>query len=504
MNYLTLVALYALLHVFVPKPLEQRSAEEVNTALSTNAPFGVFVTLTRDKKVHGCIGNWSTHFQPVSGATVVDWVQQVTYNARHNDSRRLQFSKDLNEDLTTEVEINIMLLPVVSVDLNDTSFFNNREYGLIVEGSGRRAAYLPGVFPESSFSNISQSLLEKAGLESGTDGHGATFYAYKTHVVTFQLYKLLFSTRTTYYLQQDVAAFYHKYFTDFVPYEFNSKTREVSVSPNEAVRNVSCLVDVLALSTRFNSVLDLRETPLLDNLNFYFQKWFKYQEDLTQASIFLLRAYSLLHEVGTNVQKRVALLEDGLYEVLLTLEPQFAMGEAVSTLAPLVNAGAPSAFVNKLFQACSLMRSRLDTSAVAVHRFRKRRTWQLNWVFELNWQSQSAHKMLQLSLSTFPDQVPFLEEMLHTLVETVVPLVSHHSAEALETNYLAVIYECLSHLEAALQLLGQSVPESLLEQKLKFYATLLESRRGGWGLFYFKDSAVARLDLTGHTLLINL
>jgi hypothetical protein len=74
----------------------------------------------------------------------------------------------------------------------------------------------------------------------------------------------------------------------------------------------------------------------------------------------------------------------------------------------------------------------------------------------------------------------------------------------LETNYLVVVYECLCHLEAAFLLGGDPVPVSLKEQKLFFYTTLLEARRGPMGLFYFRNSTVARLDLTGHMLLINL
>lgn len=506
MNYLILVTLYSLFQVFVPETLWQRAIEEV----ATLEAFGVFVTLLRGPKqeVHGCMGNWSLDLDPAQPQQLVHWVEQVTQSARFHDSRQFRFSKNMNEDVSTTVEVNVMLLPLTQVDVTSASSFSNQEYGLLVEGLGKRATYLPRVFPNSSLSDISHSLLEKAGL-AGQDVENVTFYAYKTHVVTFNAYHWLTSARVSYFLQQEVAAFYAKYFESFIPYEFNSRTHQVSVHREEAVRNVSCLLDVLALSRRFPGTLDWKKTPLLQNLDVYFQKWFMYTEDLTQASIFLIRAYSLLFQEGVshqqpNVQTRIAFLEDGLYNVLLTLEPQFAMGEAVSTLASLVNAGTPFDHVDKLLKACAFMKSRLETHTQSLTRFKRKGFSQLNLVFELNWQSQSAHKMLQLSLAQLPEQVPYFTAFIQELANTMLAIVSVVPAKVMETNYIAVIYECLCHLEAAMKLSGEHVSVALLEQKFKFYSTLLETRRGKWGLFYFNNSDVARLDLTGHTLLINL
>lgn len=500
MNFLPLIAVYTLFQVLVQDDLSlvQRAAQEVN-ALQLS-PFGVFATITRgsNKQVHGCIGNWSTDLSPVSGTAIVNWVREVIPTARFKDSRRFQFNTDLNEDLSTELELNVLTLPLLEV--NESSGYNNMNSGLLVVGqNGKRATYLPHVFDTDpqSWSNISLSLRDKAGL---LPSEKAQFYFYNTHVIRFKVYDVLFSTRATYYLQKDVAQFYEKYYTDFVPYEFDSKSLEMRVVKEDAVRNTACLVNVLMLSTQFKDLL--QQKPVVANLDYHYQQWFMYDADLSQASIFLLKAYVLLLRDGkgsTELQKRIALLEDGLYQLLLTLEPQFAMGEAVSVLSFVANAATSTQQVNKLFQACELMRSRL--SSFAVRRFRR---MSLDHVFELNWQTQSAYEMLKLTLSSFPQHVPFFQSYVFELSQAVLNIVSHVQTKPLETNFLAVIYECLSYLEAALPLAGQPVPNQLKRQKLKFYAGLLEERRGRFGLFYFNNSPVARLDLTGHAMFITL
>ena len=503
MNYLSLVAVYSLFHVFFPEELIRRSAREV-----PDEPFGVFVTLTRGphSAVHGCIGNWSAAFQKVPSGEIVNWVQQLSQDARHRDQRRFQFLKDVNEDVSTTLTISVMLLPLYLVNtytgaLPNSEWFRNEEYGLIFQSeNGQRATYLPGVFVNETWNNISTSLVRKAGLTSREQG---TFYAYRTLTVEVEIYNFLFSVRGLYFIEREVAAFYEKHFEDFVPYEFDARTGQVTVDKSQAVRNAATLVDVLHLSKKFGALLNWADKPVLENLNYYFQKWYSFEQDFTHASIFLLRAYTLLYNQGVDsVQKRVALLEDNLYDALLTLEPQFAMGEAVSTLASLVNAATPPEYMDKLLKACTLMRSRLETFKVS--RLRRGNTQQLDLVFELNWQSQSAHKMLEVVLSSFPEQVPFFQAFVSELSEMVLSILGTNLPHTLETNYLVVVYECLCHLEKSFLLVGEPVPVTLKQQKFLFYTTLLETRRGPSGLFYFRNSTVARLDLTGHTLLINL
>jgi hypothetical protein len=78
--------------------------------------------------------------------------------------------------------------------------------------------------------------------------------------------------------------------------------------------------------------------------------------------------------------------------------------------------------------------------------------------------------------------------------------------DSLETNYLAVIYECLSNLDAVMVLSDTKhdqtamVHNEIRNQRLRYFAALVELRRGDYGLYYFKDGKHARMDITGHVL----
>ena len=137
-------------------------------------------------------------------------------------------------------------------------------------------------------------------------------------------------------------------------------------------------------------------------------------------------------------------------------------------------------------------------------------------VFELNWQSQSVHQMCRLDLSRksrtselnacVEHALLLFRVFVKTAQRTIVRL------ESLETNYLAVIYECLSNLDANIVLLESKQPDEyykpaivmahneIRNQRLRYFAAL---RRGEYGLYYFKDGKTARLDITGHIMSID-
>ena len=84
--------------------------------------------------------------------------------------------------------------------------------------------------------------------------------------------------------------------------------------------------------------------------------------------------------------------------------------------------------------------------------------------------------------------------------------------DSLETNYLAVIYELLSNLDAGMVLLEGTQPgiynkpaiatahNEIRNARLQYFSALVEMRRGEYGLYYFKDGKHARLDITGHVI----
>lgn len=475
-----LLLTYSLLGVDVLKKDLLREMAETEVPSQS---FGVFVTLKRHHPqkgagtVHGCIGNWSINYDSLSPEKVVLWAEKLALDARYKDQRRFQFDTDIENDESTTVELNIMRLPLFSINpdtgiMENGEVFDNGKYGVIVQLQGQRATYLPHVFEEKSWHYIQQSLTQKANIGLG---HYPQFFAYKTRIQEFKIADVLFSAEATRPLLLDVAWFYQKHYIDFVPYEYDQSEHVATVDKTQEVRNLGCIADVLWLQNQFPGII--QDKPVWENLDGYYQLWTSGYLS-TQASIFLIKAYMHLLKRNREVMliKRLALLQDNLYMNLHTLEPQFSLGEAVSTLAPLVNGATRSFDMNKLFEACDRMRQRLDTLPLDI--------------FELNWQSQSVYHMLPVAEWGRPSAVPWLQALQAKIQDKVlqVLLTMHTDFSRYETNVLAVAYECVSHL-------GLDT-----SYKYQLYTELLQNRRGAYGLYYFNNSTRARLDLTGHVM----
>ena len=482
-----IVCVYALFSVYVMQEhyLQQTSLKEME---NLKPSFGVFVTLlrssVREEAVHGCLGNWSKDYSPMTLAQMYTLSQQLVQEVRTKDSRRFNFATDVNQDSSAVLKISFMHLPLQPVNNNGLlpsgEPFNNNVYGLIVDSNGQRATYLPKVFKTETWDFIKNSLIEKAGLSFGTLSNKPMFWAYKTTEVTVPVYDTLFSKDSLNGLLFDVASFYNKYYVDFVPFQFNSKTLEAAVQVDEAVRNIGCIADVIHLSKLFPMQ---RHLPVKQNLDYYYELWLSNEARMRQASIFLLKAY---HALGNS--KKVKFIQEHLEGTLLDLEPEFALGEAVSVLTTIQSPQSPA-----LFQACELMRERLQRLPLATRS-----------VFEINWQAQSAVAMyLNLTDAAWK---PWFEAFATELRDKLLVIVSRVQPTKLETNYLAVVYECLTFLEMLQPLLGRRHPleplktRELKDTRLLFFTALLEFRRGKFGLYYFKDSPIARLDLTGHVI----
>ena len=510
---LNLLAAYALFGIrTINTPTIERAAER-QLSLSSKSRFGVFVTLHRNeneirldepdaRQIHGCLGYWSAKYQSIAPAELVTRMQQLIQDLRTNDDRRLHFDTDVDQDASATIEINFMNLPLREMDdaSPDTqSRFSNKKQGLLVDsGSGKRATYLPGVFPNASWTYISQSLRQKAGLGRTS---AARFYAYDTTVITFQIYEVLFSALSASYLRADVTFFYLKYYNEFVPYEYSATTRVAQIKETEVVRNVACIGDVIGFAHDYKAAFEGK--PILSNLEHYYQLWLKAPTAYRQASIFMIRAY---HRMGVH-QSRIRLMSAQLYSALEhnALEPRFEMGEAISVLAQIA---VPR--VKALKRALELMRERVEVMLYA-------QTTPMDNVFELNWQSQSVHQLLKMELNAsraswvsreltaYVDHAILLFRALMKMAQRTIMRL-----DSLETNYLAVIYECLSNLDAAMVLLhgnqndiyerNAMEHDEIRNQRLRYFAALAETRRGEYGLYYFKDGTHARLDITGHVI----
>lgn len=505
---LKLLAAYALFGIRTINTPNLENAAQRQLSLSSKSRFGVFVTLYRNeneillddpnaRQIHGCLGHWSNKYESMDSAELVAKMQQLVKDVRTKDDRRLNFATDVDQDASAVIEISFMNLPLHEIDDVTNTQFSNKKQGVLVDsGRGKRATYLPGVFPNASWTYISQSLRQKAELGRTA---AARFYAYDTTVVKFPVYDVLFSAMSASHLRTDVAFFYLNHYHYFVPYEYNAATKEARVDMGEAVRNVACIGDVIGFAHEYKAAFENK--PILSNLEHYYQKWLKAPNVYRQASIFMIRAYD---RMGVH-HARIRLMSVQLYAALERdeLEPQFELGEAVSVLAQV---SVPR--VKLLKRALDFMRHRVEGMLYA-------QTTPLDNVFELNWQSQSVHQMFKMeprtsraSKSSRTSSKSYVEHALllfTAFVKTAQRTIAR--LDLLETNYLAVIYECLSNLDAVMVLHGNHrehdqltmVHDAIRNQRLQYFAAL---RRGEYGLYYFKDGTHARLDITGHVILM--
>lgn len=506
---LKLLAVYAMFGIRTINDANLEIAAVRQLSASTKSRFGVFVTLRRDENVfnvdkldetqiHGCLGHWTPAYGSMTPQELIARVRQLAHDVRTKDERRLNFDTDVDQDASAVIEITFMNLPLGEVDSVNAGAFSNKKHGLLVDsGTGKRATYLPGVFPNASWAYISQSLREKAGLGRTA---AARFYAYETTSVVFQVHSVLFSALSESHLRADVAFFYLNHYAEFVPYEYDATARRVVTNETEAVRNAACMGDVVVLSRPYRAAFEGK--PLLSNLDHYYQKWLQRPDAHRQASIFLIRAYDAM---GVHAS-RVQMMSANLYAAMAknALEPQFELGEAVTVLA-----GVSVPRMTALAAALDVMRIRAE-------RMLRVEPTPLDNLFEINWQCQSVHSVFlaqnqkQSSKSSKSGQsrqsrqsrqssMAYAEHvaiLFRVFMKTVQRKVMR--LESLETNYLAVMYEFLTNAEAVMRM-GAMEHDEIRNQRLLYFSALCK-RRGEYGLYYFKDGRRARLDITGHVI----
>ena len=505
---LKLLAVYAMFGIRTINDANLELAAARQLSASSKSRFGVFVTLRRDENVfnvdkldetqiHGCLGHWTPAYGSMAPQELVARVRQLAREVRTKDERRLNFDTDVDQDASAVIEITFMNLPLGEVDSVNAGAFSNKKQGLLVDsGTGKRATYLPGVYPNASWTYISQSVRQKAGLGRTA---AARFYAYETTSVVFQVHSVLFSALSESHLRADVAFFYLNHYAEFVPYEYDAAARRVVTNETEAVRNASCIGDVVVLSRPYRAAFEGK--PLLSNLEHYYQKWLQRPDAYRQASIFLIRAYAAM---GVHAS-RVQMMSANLYAALTqgALEPQFELGEAVTVLARV---SVPR---------MTALAGALDVMRVRAERMLRVEPTPLDNVFEINWQCQSVHSVFlaqkqsssksgqsrqsRQSRQSTSSSMAYAEHvaiLFRAFTKTVQRKVMR--LESLETNYLAVMYEFLTNAEAVMRM-GAMEHDEIRNQRLLYFSALCK-RRGEYGLYYFKDGRRARLDITGHVI----
>lgn len=436
--------------------LEKESLKDI-----PNIPiFGIFTTINRSQKInkwphdiHGCLGYWTNNYSAMKPEEIVVKLEQLARDTNYKDERSKYFARDLSYDADASIEVSLMLLPLMDIDdgMIGDEMFDNSKYGLIVDSGDKRATYLPGVFDKIGWDNLKKSVMNKANLRNGR------FYAYKTHVIKFEIYKKIFSELSLKILELDVCTFYKEKYNSFIPYAYNGN---VIIDKEQAVRNVGSIGDVI----KFSKMYDLGDKMKIieNNLDYYYKKYEENSEEYRQMSAFLIEDYYLMGKFEDRVKKMV----NYLYNNIGRLEPKFELGE-----------------VMKVLSVVSPRRATLERVASLMYRRLVEMNGVLDEVFELNWQSQFIENAM------IKNRVKHAEKIWQ-----VLSVILKKKIDDLETNYWAVIYECLSNLVKVLKI------TEIKNRRLQFFIKLNE-RKGNYGLYYFKNMEEARLDITGHVIL---
>jgi AmmeMemoRadiSam system protein B/AmmeMemoRadiSam system protein A len=124
---------------------------------SVEAHLGAFVSLYRDGKLRGCIGNLESEL-PL-------WkvIDQMTWSAAMNDSRFSPVTSDEVDELSIEVSV---LSPLRKI--SDISEIEPGKHGIIVKKGGRSGTFLPQVASKTGWGReelLGHCARDKAGLD---------------------------------------------------------------------------------------------------------------------------------------------------------------------------------------------------------------------------------------------------------------------------------------------------------------------------------------------------
>jgi MEMO1 family protein len=134
---------------------------------------GVFVTLTREERLRGCIGTI------VGRDPIVEGVMIRAVSAALEDPRFPQVKADELAELVVEISI---LTPLREVDRADQIVVGR--HGVVLEKDGHRAVFLPQVAPEQGWDRdtMLDHLASKAGLPRADWRTGARFQVFEALV----------------------------------------------------------------------------------------------------------------------------------------------------------------------------------------------------------------------------------------------------------------------------------------------------------------------------------
>jgi len=452
-NFITIVMYYSLFR----KQLISHDAEI--TPFFPKNVFGIFSTVRRGKKIksypidiHGCIGYWDPDFHTLSPTTLYDHLLRVSYDSVWADTRN-QYFTPIETEPESVLELDFMLNPIYSINKKSgmivelNTIFTNKMFGIIIQTTDKtqKATYLPGVFPNISWTNLILSVKKKANIT--TDEF--KLFAYKITQVKSSFTTLLTSDLFTYIAVFNFSRFLidNKNLNLKFPFIYACKDNKIEWNTNDDVRNISTLGDVflymnlypnIATKAEFNSIKG-KVFNILQNIHVY----------SSQSLSFVGYIYSLFNIKRDLFCKK--LLKD-----LPFSESEFEKPEIIIAL-------------NKA--GCSLNEKKYVLS------------YDLNAsIFKMNWTIQAI-----ISFNKKPSNKLII--ILMTKIDQILT-----KKKKIETNYLAVAFEALCFIYAK-----QHTKITLLNKLFELLFELEHRKNCFHALYTFLDKT-SRVDITGHVI----
>lgn len=448
MSFTTFVMYYSL---FKREPFNNK--KEIIKHFPKNV-FGVFTTVRRANKlksypkdIHGCIGFWNNDFNNLSNKSLYDHLLRVSHDSVWED-RRNSFFEPIEREPETILEIDFMLNPIYSINQTTGMIsginkrFSNKRFGIIIQSRTQKATYLPNVFPDEAWTDIVESIKQKAGITSDN----FELFAYKIHQIKSTYSTILTGNIFTYisiYHFSRVLIDNMKLKLEF-PFAYSCSQNQLEWNTTDQVRNISTLSDIYKYTTIYKRIATKQEIQaikqkilvILENIGEY----------SSQSLSFLGFIFQSFHLNNTAFCKK--LLKD-----LPNAENDFEKPEIIIGL-------------NKA--GCKINKELLTFN-------------QTDSIFRMNWVVQEI-----ISCKKKPSN-----ELITILEDKITGILLNKKST--ETNYLAVAFESLCFAYKS-----KNKP-SLLDKLFELFFELEQRKNCNNVLYSFLDKT-SRVDITGHIL----
>jgi len=445
-------------------PLEKKYDYEIPDNL-----FGIFASIKRFNKIHGCIGNWN--LKGLTKEQIIDIGFNVSYEAFWRDSRRKIFNKNINKESNSILEIFFMKLPIYEIDKisgnfiinNNTVIFDNNKYGIIIESYKKRATYLPEVFLNESFVDIKKSIIKKSGiLNNNYKLYAYECYIYKTPINIIINKNILIKSITLF------LNFISKQYiiNNYIPYEILSNN-EIVINKKEYVRNYSTIYEYLL----FSIFLNLR---IPENIFKIIIKNLLYDKNNINRHgkiYYHLIKYFLNNNVNflnNNVNNLYYLLNKEYNKI----EPNF---ELCQMLICIIIINPNKSILLKHFNILYKKLNNINTDSI-------------NSIFFINWFSKLFREMYVKKIFDLDYNIYEISNKIFNKIK----IIYNNFPENIETNYLAVSFECLCAIYSI------NKYNDLMNYIFNLYIIL--EKRKKYGFLYSFLNKNCRIDITVHIL----